>query len=188
MSAFGVIVEGKPPIFNPDTVADATHCIYRITNSGDSSFLVVFLTNSVPFPETHVARLFLAYQTESSSEKTLSWTPLGVIGVAKPSAIFRISSQSEKEGSNLLVGISVEVGDPATMANLQQNSAANLMKRATEASAGVVDKKVVATRVAQDFVTFAERYLAQHPVPPQACKEWIPTTVVDSWIKKITAT
>ena len=184
MSAFGVIAEGKAPVFAPSVIADDTHCIYRIPDGAESSFVVVFLTNTVPFPPTHIARLFIAFQaSSSSSQKQPSWSPLGVIATSKPSAVFKISSQGVQEGSDLLLGISVEVGDPATMESLRAQAAAKLA-----AAAPQIDKKTVASRIAQDFVAYAERYLAQHPMQPGSSKEWIPTSVVDSWIKKVTAT
>ena len=184
MSAFGVIAEGKAPVFAPSAIADDTHCIYRIPDAAESTFVVVFLTNSVPFPPTHVARLFLAFQASSTSQQQQpSWSPLGIIAASKPSAVFKISSQSAQEGSDLLLGISVEVGDPSTMEAVRAQAAAKLA-----AAAPPVDKKTVASRIAQDFVAYAERYLAQHPMAPGSSKEWIPTSVVDSWITKVSAT
>ena len=192
MSAFGVVVSGLAPVFTPSAVTDALHCVYRVPECPENAFVVVFLTGAVPFPETHVAKLFLAFAPsgeQSKSPQAVSWSPLGVVSASKPSAMFKVSNEG-KRTQDLLVGISVEGVNPFTgtgpsPAPFAQRPGAAEGSAATPAPA--VNKRTVAMRITNDFMVFAERYVAEHPNALQASREVIPTTVVREWLNRATA-
>lgn len=186
MNAFGVIVSGLTPVFTPSTVTDALHCVYRVPGCTENSYVIVFLTGAVPFPETHIARLFLAFAPSgqrSTNPSAVSWVPLGAISTSKPSAMYKVSNPG-KDTQDLLVGIAVEA---TTNPFAPAGSVPGAVPRAAAASTAApaaADKRAIAMKIAKDFVAFAERYVAEHPNSLQASREFIPTAVVQSWIDR----
>ena len=185
MNAFGVIVSGLAPVFTPSTITDALHCVYRVPECTENPYIIVFLTGAVPFPATHVARLFLAFapSNQNTNQSTVSWVPLGTISTSKPSAMYKVSN-TDKDTQDLLIGISVEAAGNPFAAPAPGGSTTGTAPTPSAAPASSVNKRAVAMKIAGDFVGFAERYVAEHPNALQASREFIPTTVVQSWIDR----
>ena len=190
MNAFGVIVGGLAPVFTPSTITDALHCVYRVPGCTENPYIIVFLTGAVPFPETHVARLFLAFvpsDQQSTNQTTVSWVPLGTVSTSKPSAMFKVSNTG-KDTQDLLVGISVEVATNPNTTTRPSGSVPGMAPGAAAAApAPTMNKRGVAMKIAADFVAFAERYVAERPNAMQTSREFIPTTVVQNWIERTSA-
>lgn len=185
MNAFGVVVPGRMVRTTPDVVVSQNNVVFDLPCAETIKSVAVFLTGVVALPEGTAAAVYFAWPPYTS------YRFLGYVSAAKPSAVFRLNSDTTARAVascatrvTARLGLAVETMEQveATVVALQKNSGVSL---STQGLVFEADRDLPAKMVG-NFYDFCISFAT---ATPQAVPgvQWFPASAADAWAKSARA-
>ncbi|KAK7748903.1 hypothetical protein SLS53_000928 [Cytospora paraplurivora] len=107
---FGLVPAGLPVITQPTETLSQTSLVYAVpTGPKPFSHVVIFLLPGVVLPDNTAAAIYLVTPpNRAQGQEVPNSRFLGGVGPGKESAIFKLGSEGQAPGQQVILGISIE--------------------------------------------------------------------------------